>query len=74
MGKVNDIITDLHYFIHAKVRELGIEYVNVTQPVRLHKGQRHDKVVDVAGLHGTRPVGVKFADTMDDSRRTLPNF
>ena len=60
-----DIITDLHYFLQAKVKELGIDYVRVLQPVQVHKGEHVPKVVDVAA----RPQGVKFAESLDDSRR-----
>lgn len=57
-------MTELQYFIHGKVRELNIEYVRVLQPVEVHKSDKLPKVVDMA-----RPVNVKFADQLDESRK-----
>lgn len=59
-----NIMTELQYFIHGKVRELNIEYVRVLQPVEVHKSDKLPKVVDMA-----RPMNVKFADQLDESRK-----
>lgn len=49
-GRCNNIFTGVHYFICSKVRELGIEYARVMQPVSVRKGARVPKEVEGAAL------------------------